>query len=101
MPRRGNGGPWVIQSLGSQESLFGDDRVQVAMLSDGRFMKIDDLRDANIAPEPATSYDMKIRKLAEAAMSVCNGDCGESDVEWHHEIIALEGKFRKILGGRR
>jgi hypothetical protein len=50
------------------------------------------------AKEPKTPFDRAIRELAEAAMKVCRHDCGpEFDIEWHHEIKAMEEKFRRIV----
>lgn len=52
--KRGKGGPWTIQSLGSQPSLLGDSDIQVAIFEGGRFMAVDKLKlatRATSAPE--------------------------------------------------
>lgn len=43
-PKRGKGGPWVIQSLGSQPSFFGDKDIDVAIFDNGTFLRVDKLK---------------------------------------------------------
>lgn len=66
----------------------------------GTDYKLKTIPESERAPDPRTPFERTIRKLAEAAMSVCHHDCGETDIEWHHEIRALERKFFAILGAK-
>lgn len=56
--------------------------------------------ESDLAPDPRTPFEKTIRQLALAAMSVCHHDCGEQDIEWHHEVKALERRFFEILGAK-
>lgn len=53
-PKRGRGGPWIIQSFGSQPSLLGDSDIEVAIFDGGRFMAVNKLRLVNIKRDPKT-----------------------------------------------
>ena len=98
IPKQGRGvAPRVIASFGSQPSMFGPE-TQVAVFEDGSFTDISGLQA--VASGPVSTFDRKLRLLAEAAMSVCHHDCGECDPEWHYEVEAMERKFRKILRPR-
>ena len=42
-PLTGRGGPWVVQSLGTQAALWGPDE-EVAIFESGEFMAVEKLR---------------------------------------------------------
>ena len=44
VPRRGRGGPWVIESIGVQPTFLPDVNVKVAVFKGGSFMPIEKLK---------------------------------------------------------
>ena len=51
-------------------------------------------------PDPKNSFQVLMRRLAEAAMSCTHHDIDHSEPEAIHEIVNMERRFSKILKGK-